>query len=422
MLLPCLLQQIKFMMIKRWFYMVQLFSAIICSLSFTLSAAGCSKGKGDPGDNGVLPAISINDVTLFEGNGASTEFEFQVTLDKKSTREITLSYSITSGTAKAGEDYVAVSNQAITIPAGETQKKIIVSVIGDDIREGDDHFTVQLQNPVNGSLQKLVGSGTIRNDDTKVGFNNAGYDAPTSYAGYTLTWSDEFNGPSLDPTIWSHQNGDGCPGLCGWGNNELEYYTDRPENLFFQNGKMIIEARPESFNGRNYTSSKILTQGKKPVKFGRIDIRAILPKGKGIWPAFWLMPEKSVFGGWPKSGEIDLMEVVGHEPNKTHGTLHYGPGPGSTQINRHYTLPSGTFNDEFHVFSLEWKEDQIQWLIDGHVFSTVNKADLGASHYPFNEEFFVIMNLAVGGNWPGNPDATTYFPQWLIVDYIRVYQ
>lgn len=402
--------------------MVQLLSIVICSLSFTFSSTGCSKGKGDPGGSGALPAISINDVTLFEGNNASTEFEFQVTLDKKSAAAITLTYSITGGTAKAGEDYVAVSNQTITIPAGETQKKIIVSVIGDDIKEGDDNFVVQLQNPVNGSLQKLVGSGTIRNDDTKVGFNNAGYDAPTSYAGYTLTWSDEFNSSSLDNTIWGHQNGDGCPGLCGWGNNELEYYTDRPENLFFQNGKLIIEARPESFNGKNYTSSKILTQGRKPIKFGRIDIRAILPKGKGIWPAFWLMPEKSVFGGWPKSGEIDLMEVVGHEPNKTHGTLHYGPGPGSTQINRNYTLPSGTFNDEFHVFSLEWKEDQLKWLIDGNVFSTVNKADLGANNYPFNEEFFVIMNLAIGGNWPGNPDATTYFPQWLIVDYIRVYQ
>lgn len=402
--------------------MVELLVAMVCSLSFMFSSTGCSKGKGDPGDNGALPAISINDVTLFEGNRASTEFEFLVTLDKQSTREITVHYSIAGGTAKAGEDYTAVSNQSITIPAGATQQKIIVLIAGDDIKEGDDNFTVQLQNPVNGSLLKLVGSGTIRNDDTKVAFPDTGYDAPTSYAGYTLKWSDEFNGPSLDLSTWSHQNGDGCPGLCGWGNNELEYYTDRPENLFFQDGKMIIEARPESFQGKNYTSSKILTQGKRPIKFGRIDIRAILPKGKGIWPAFWLMPEKSVFGGWPKSGEIDLMEVVGHEPNKTHGTIHYGPGPGSTSINRSYTLPANTFNDAFHVFSLEWKEDQIKWLVDGNLFSTIHKTDLGAHNYPFNEAFYVIFNLAVGGNWPGNPDASTYFPQWLIVDYIRVYQ
>ncbi len=401
--------------------MVQLISIVI-SLSFAFSSTGCSKSKGSPDNNEVAPTISINDVTLFEGNSATTDFEFLVTLDKKSNKETKVSYSITSGTAKEGEDYTAVGNQTITIPAGETQKKIIVSVIGDDIKEGDDNFTVQLQNPTNGSLLKLVGSGTIRNDDTRVPFPNAGYEAPTSYPGYSLKWSDEFNGTSLDLTAWSHQNGDGCPNVCGWGNNELEYYTDRPENLFFQNGKLIIEAKPESFQGKNYTSSKIITQGKKPFKFGRIDIRAVLPKGKGIWPALWLMPDKSVFGGWPKSGEIDLMEVVGHEPNKTHGTLHYGPGPGSTQITRNYVLPSKTFNDEFHVFSLEWKQDQIKWFVDGNLFSTVNKADLGANNYPFNEEFFLIFNLAVGGNWPGNPDANTYFPQWLIVDYIRVYQ
>lgn len=409
-------------MIKRAVYMIQLISVIVCSLSFTLSSTGCSKGKGDPGGNEAAPVISINDVTLFEGNNATTGFEFLVTLDKQSNKAITVNYSITGGTARAGEDFVAPTSQSVTIPAGATQAVITVPVIGDDVKEGDDHFTVQLQNPVNGSLLKLAGSGTIRNDDTRVAFPNIGYDAPSSYPGYTLQWSDEFDGPSLNPAIWSHQNGDGCPGLCGWGNNELEYYTDRRENLFFQDGKLIIEARPESFQGKHYTSSKILTQGKKPVKFGRIDIRAILPTGKGIWPAFWLMPEKSVFGGWPRSGEIDLMEVVGHEPNKTHGTIHYGPGPGSTTINRHYTLPAKTFHDEFHVFSLEWKQDQIQWLVDGQVFSTIHKADLGTHHYPFNEEFYVIFNLAVGGNWPGSPDATTYFPQWLIVDYIRVYQ
>ncbi len=403
--------------------MVQLISALFCSLSFTLTSASCSKSSGGSGEEPpVVPAISVNDVTFFEGNGGTTSFEFEVTLDKKTTKEVTVNYSVIGTTAKAGEDYVAATNQTISFPAGTTQKKIIVSVVADDIKEGDDAFTVQLQSPVNGSLSKQSGIGTIRNDDTKVAYTNTGYDAPNSYPGLTLSWSDEFSGPTLNTTIWSHQNGDGCPNVCGWGNNELEYYTDRADNLFFQDGKMIIEARPESFQGKNYTSSKIITQGKKPVKFGRIDIRAILPKGKGIWPAFWLMPEKSVFGGWPKSGEIDLMEVVGHEPNKTHGTLHFGPGPGSTQINRNTTLPSGTFNDQFHVFSLEWKQDQIKWLVDGNVFSTVNKADLGSNNYPFNEEFFVIINLAVGGNWPGNPDATTTFPQWLIVDYIRIYQ
>jgi beta-glucanase (GH16 family) len=185
----------------------------------------------------------------------------------------------------------------------------------------------------------------------------------------------------------------------------------------------VIEARPESFGGKNFTSSKIVSRGKRVIRYGRVDIRAKLPRGKGIWPALWMLPQNNVFGGWPTSGEIDIMEMVGHEPNKVYGTLHYGPGPGSTTISRGYTLPGGAvFNDEFHVFSLEWKQDQIKIFVDGILYSTVNKADIGSATWPFNEDFFFIFNLAVGGNWPGNPDATTTFPQWLIVDYIRVFQ
>ncbi len=153
-----------------------------------------------------------------------------------------------------------------------------------------------------------------------------------------------------------------------------------------------------------------------------MDIRAILPKGKGIWPAFWMLPQYNVFGGWPRSGEIDIMEMVGHEPNKVHGTLHYGPGPGSIFQGMSYTLPQGDFSNAFHVFSLEWKEDLLKWYVDGNLFQTINKSALGSNNYPFNEMFYFIFNLAIGGNWPGNPDATTNFPQWLIVDYIRVYQ
>ena len=288
-------------------------------------------------------------------------------------------------------------------------------------KEADETFIVRVENPVNVILVRGSASVTLKNDDTKVGFNNTGYDPPPP-AGYTLTWSDEFNGTSLDMTAWSAETGDGCPGVCGWGNNELEYYTTPPNNLSFQDGKLIIEAKAEAYGGKNYTSSRIKTQGKKFFKFGRIDIRALLPKGKGIWPALWMLPESNVFGGWPRSGEIDLMENIGHEPSRVYGTIHYGPGPGSTQISRNYNLPAGLFNDEFHLFSFEWEQDVMKWYVDGNLFSTVNKADLGANNYPFNENFFFVINLAVGGNWPGAPDANTYFPQFLIVDYVRVYQ
>jgi beta-glucanase (GH16 family) len=247
-------------------------------------------------------------------------------------------------------------------------------------------------------------------------------DTIVQYPGYRLSWSDEFNGNSLNMKDWSFDNGNGCPSNCGWGNNELEFYTDRPTNLFFKDGNLVIEARKEDYKGKPYTSAKIITRDKKAFLFGRIDIRAKLPKGKGIWPAFWMMPQENKYGGWPTSGEIDMMEMIGHEANKTYGTLHFGPGPGSTQLGGNTSLSSGIFNDDFHLFSLEWKKDEISWYLDGKLFSKHTRAETGNATYPFNESFYFIINLAVGGNWPGNPDETTILPQQLIVDYIRLYQ
>lgn len=390
---------------------------------FSLVAAligNCSKG-GDAGSQPPVTNIvklSINDVYLPEGN-VNAAFNFIVSLDRASTQTITVNYTTVEGFAKAGEDFTSAT-QTITFLPNETQKTVNINVIGDDIREGADDFQVQLSTPVNAVIYKGTGIANILNDDSRIPFTNAGYDAPTSYLGYTLAWADEFNGSTLNSSDWSYENGDGCPSICGWGNNELEYY--QPANLGFQDGKMIIEARPENVGGKTYTSSKILTKGKKIFKYGRIDFRAKLPKGKGIWPAFWMLPQDNVFGGWPKSGEIDIMENIGHEPARTYGTLHFGTGPGSTQLGRNYNLPSGIFNDQFHVFSLEWQQNSIKWFVDGNLYSTYTIADFGTNNYPFNENFYIIINLAVGGNWPGNPDATTYFPQWLIVDYVRVYR
>lgn len=383
----------------------------------------CSKSSDGGGTTPVAPTpkITITDISLPEGNSGTTQFAFTISLSQATSKTVSVNYATAEGSAKANEDFIA-SAQTVTFQPNETSKTILIPVVGDDIKEGDDDFTITLSNPLNATINKGTGTGVIQNDDTRINFTNTGYDAPTTYPGYTLAWADEFNAGSLSSTDWSFENGDGCPAVCGWGNNELEYYTSRPDNLFFQDGKMIIEAKKENYAGKNYTSSKILTRGKKVFKFGRIDIRAKLPKGKGIWPAFWLLPQNNVFGGWPSSGEIDIMEMIGHQPATTYGTLHFGPGPGSTQLGGNYSLPSGIFNDAFHVFSLEWKQDQIKWLIDGNVYSTHTLAEFGSNNYPFNEDFFLIVNMAVGGNWPGNPDATTYLPQWLIVDYIRVYQ
>ncbi len=272
--------------------------------------------------------------------------------------------------------------------------------------------------------------------DTIVGSNGCelgtfgGYDAPTSYPGMTMVWSDEFNGNQLDLNNWTHEVGTGCPGLCGWGNNELQYY--RAENTTVQNGLLTIEAKQQSFAGSAYTSSRIKTQGKQSFKYGRIDIRAILPQGTGLWPALWMLGESISTVGWPASGEIDIMEMRGNEPNKILGTAHWqNAGGAHSYYSSEYiwngtdtspVLPTGTFADEFHVFSLVWTAQSLEWYLDDatqpfHVMDTTP-----AALSEFQEEFFFLFNIAVGGNFLPNPDGSAVFPQKLIVDYIRVYQ
>ena len=389
---------------------------------FLLLVIIISCSKGQKSGNQTMPKLNIDDISVAEGNNGVNNAELILVLDHAYSKAVTVSYSTVEGTAKAGQDFTSATNQTISFQPNEIEKKITISIVTDDLKEADETFQVRIENPSNVVLLKTTATVTLRNDDTRIAFNNTGFDAPTSYPGYSLAWSDEFNTNTLDAASWSAETGDGCPALCGWGNNELQYYMPPPNNLFFQDGKMIIEAKSESYGGKNFTSSRIKTQGKKSFKFGRIDIRALLPKGKGIWPALWMLPQNNVFGNWPRSGEIDIMELVGSEPAKAFATVHYGPGPGSIFINKSYTLPASTFNDAFHVFSMEWQQDIMKFYVDDNLYSTITKADLGGNNYPFNESFYFLINMAVGGNLPGSPDATTILPQWFIVDYIRVYQ
>jgi beta-glucanase (GH16 family) len=243
-----------------------------------------------------------------------------------------------------------------------------------------------------------------------------------------LVWSDEFDGTGVDVNKWEFQLGDGCAiGLCGWGNNELQWY--RAENARVENGQLIITAKREPFGTKQYTSTRMRTMKKGDWTYGRFEIRAKLPYGRGLWPAFWMLPTDSVYGGWAASGEIDIMELVGHEPNKTHGTLHYGgPWPQNKSTGASHTLKEGTFADDFHLFALEWGPGEIRWYVDGVRYQTQPNAEAkwwssgGPFPAPFDQRFHLLLNLAVGGIWPGAPDATTVFPQTLVVDYVRVYQ
>ena len=231
-------------------------------------------------------------------------------------------------------------------------------------------------------------------------------------AGWTLVWNDEFSGPRIDSTKWSHEVNDN-----GGGNNELQYYTARSENSFIRDGALVIQARKEAYLTRQYTSARMVSRLKGDWRYGRFEINAQVPYGKGMWPAIWMMPTDSEYGGWPASGEIDIMEILGHEPWKTYGTIHFGSSPAShQQAGGNYSLAAGTFAGGFHVFAIEWDSTQIRWYVDGTKFFQTTIAQ------PFDKRFFMILNVAVGGNWPGNPDEFTSFPQEMLVDYVRVYR
>lgn len=242
--------------------------------------------------------------------------------------------------------------------------------------------------------------------------------------GWKLVWSDEFDGPGIDWSKWAaEENGH------GGGNGELQYYMDREENLRIVDGCLVIEAHKEPVNvagvQKDYSSARIRTKRRASWQYGRIEACAKLPAGRGLWPAIWMLPENPQYGGWAASGEIDIMELVGHEPTKVHGTLHYGgQWPNNQHTGASFTLREGTFADDFHVFAIEWEEGVIRWYVDGELYQTQNQWSTSAAPFPapFNQPFHLILNVAVGGAWPGPPDVGTSFPQRMKVDWIRVYQ
>lgn len=242
-------------------------------------------------------------------------------------------------------------------------------------------------------------------------------------ATYRTVWADEFDGSAVDPLRWEMQLGDGCPALCGWGNNELQYY--RAENAIVADGELRIVAREESFAGYDYTSARLRGKDLADFVHGRIETRARMPVGQGIWPAFWMLFTEGVYGTWAASGEIDILEYLGHEPDRVHGTIHYGDVfPGNAATTNDYVLPSGSFDDSFHTFAIEWDACRIRWFVDDNLYATETSwySTGGAYPAPFDERFHPLINMAVGGNFPGPPDMTTAFPQQFVVDYVRVSQ
>lgn len=368
-------------------------------------------GTGDP-----TATLTVQDVSSFETN-ENNNFTFEVVMTTASDVEVKVDYETDADTAEEDDDFLPVSG-TLTFAPGITSLTIDVEVIGDEAKEIDEQFFMLISNPVNATILKSKGTATIRNEDDTFVIPEDGYATPESYGGYTLVWQDEFNGNSINTNDWTHEIG-----ASGWGNQESQYYTNSPNNSYVSDGNLVIEAIEEDFEGAPYTSARMITKDKQEFTFGRVDIRAILPEGQGIWPALWMLGDNIDIVGWPHCGEIDIMEMIGHEPSTVHGTAHWGPEGNAWSFNNgnDYNLSSEKFIDEYHVFSIIWELDNITWYVDDVQYFTLNKTNVNGD-YPFNAPFFFIFNVAVGGLWPGYPDETTVFPQRMLVDYIRVFE
>jgi beta-glucanase (GH16 family) len=241
----------------------------------------------------------------------------------------------------------------------------------------------------------------------------------------TLVWADEFDAVQLDPEDWFFDSGDGSQyGIPGWGNNELQWYL--PNSAQLENGNLVITARNEMSNGKDYTSARINTRDRFAFRYGRVEARIRLPGGQGIWPAFWLLPQDEAYGTWAASGEIDIMEAVnlgGTGGNAVHGTIHYGGSWPNNEFSGESYLVSTDATAEFHTYALEWDATEIRWYVDDVLFAMRNTWYSTAGNFPapFDQHFYLLLNVAVGGNWPGSPNASTVFPVTMEVDYVRVY-
>ncbi len=396
---------------------MQIFQKYFPVLFISILFAGCSKNSGGTSATAALPEASINNISQ-NRSATNTVFHFSVSLSKPAAGEVSIHYSTAAGTAAENTDYKPASG-TLTIPANKSDATIDVEITGDSLRKPNQEFYVQLDNPKNCTLKTAKGTCTIVNENgLYFPVDNTGYTTPNTYPGYTLAWNDEFSNNTVNTANWTFESGNNG----GWGNNELENYTDRTQNAFVSQGNLIIEARNENYGGNEYTSARMVTKNKQSFTYGRIDIRAKLPTGKGLWPALWLLGNNIDAVGWPACGEIDMMELLGQESNKVYGTIHWGSSVATHESKgTNYILSSGSFDQQFHVYSMLWQQDSIKMYIDDNQFFSAVRSDV-VGPYPFNSGFFFIFNVAVGGNWPGPPDDSTVFPQRMIVDYIRVFQ
>ncbi|WP_270182697.1 carbohydrate binding domain-containing protein [Alkalihalobacillus sp. CinArs1] len=370
---------------------------------------------------GVLilsPTVPTAATSLDKGNGEKSEMTVNAPFKPVATKGKI--HGTTRVKAKVGEDLhlaVKVSHQPIQAEAGQAVPKD--RTVTNPYQSGDDISGVDAE------INKYVMVYVLNENEEIVEYKQVKLKKnQIQKEEWSIVWEDEFNGDAIDRTKWNFIEGAG-----GYGNNELQNYTDREENARVEDGSLVIEAHKEKYEGSDYTSAKLTTQNKGDWTYGRYEIRAKLPKGQGLWPAIWMMPtDYDLYSGWPATGEIDIMELLGHDPNTIYGTLHYGKPWKNT--GEEFELPAGDFSEDYHTFTVDWEPGEFRWYVDGILYAKQNdwftKSENEAAAYtypaPFDRDFFLQLNLAVGGNWPGYPDATTSFPNQMLVDYVKVYE
>ncbi len=315
------------------------------------------------------------------------------------------------------------SAQSVTIASATSGATIKYTTNGSTPTSSSATYTGAIQVSSATTIKAIA----IKSGMTDSAVATASYTINTSQPGnWQLAWSDEFNGAAgsgVDTSKWVYETGG-----TGWGNGESEYYTNRTDNVYLEqdpanpnNRFLVIKALKENYENQSYTSGRIKTQGKYSFTYGKVEMRAKLPQGQGIWPAFWMLGDNIDSVGWPNSGEVDIMEFVGYSPTNVYGTIHGPEYNGAGGLGTSYTYPAG-FSNDFHTYGIEWEPNVIRWYFDGQLFQTRTLDDLSGRQWVFDHNFFILLNLAVGGAWPGYPDATTVFPQKYTVDYVRVYQ
>ena len=385
---------------KRFFYITSIFLAF-------LATSSCEEP--------TVPRLSADDVEIDEGNSTFV-LDFYVYLTEPASKKVIVDYTTSGVSAIAGEDF-ELAQGVLEIEKGETTGQISLTILGDVDPEGTESFWISFSNPQNVTIPEPYAQITLKNDDGAPPIDNTGYTSPSSYSGYNLVWEEEFDGSTLDLTDWNYETG-----ASGWGNNESQYYRSGNKNAELDQGYLRITAKEETHLGAPYTSARLTTQGKESFQYGRIDIRAKVPYGQGVWPALWMLGDNFGSAGWPTCGEIDIMELIGgdgYNDRTVYGTAHWSNNGSHAEYGGNKSLPLGEkYNDEFHVFSIVWNSNSIRWYVDNSLYHTMNTASLTA----FQNKFFFILNIAVEGNWPGPVGPSTQFPQYMLVDYIRVFQ